>query len=91
MSITAKLNPRHQQLIRDKINAALLIEKLQDCALNGSVLTSQQMKAIEILLKKSVPDLQSIEMTGDNDAPVVLKVITGVPNLALENKEKANV
>lgn len=86
MSITAKLNPRHQQLIRDKIQAGLLIEKLQRCALEGLELTSQQMKAIEILLKKSVPDLQSIEMTGDNDAPVVLKVITGVPNLTLENK-----
>lgn len=73
-------------MIRDKIQAALLIEKLQQCALEGLELTSQQMKAIEILLKKSVPDLQSIEMTGDNDAPVVLRVITGVPTPALENK-----
>jgi hypothetical protein len=80
MSITAKLNPRHQQLIRDKINAALLIEKLQDCALNGLELTSQQMKAIEILLKKSVPDLQSVELTGNTEAPMIMKVITGVPN-----------
>jgi hypothetical protein len=38
------------------------------------------MKAIEILLKKSVPDLSAVEMTGDADAPVLLKVITGVPN-----------
>lgn len=86
MNTAAKLNPRHQQLIRDKINAALLVEKLQQCALDGLELTSQQMKAIEILLKKSVPDLQSIEMTGDAEAPVVLKVITGVPPLMLENK-----
>jgi hypothetical protein len=80
MSITAKLNPRHQQLIRDKINAALLIERLTECALGQTELTSQQMKAIEILLKKSVPDLSSVEMTGDADAPILLKVITGVPN-----------
>lgn len=80
MSITAKLNPRHQQLIRDKINAALLVERLTECALGQTELTSQQMKAIEILLKKSVPDLSSVEMTGDADAPVLLKVITGVPN-----------
>jgi len=80
MSITAKLNPRHQQLIRDKINAALLIDKLQQCALEGLELTSQQMKAIEILLKKSVPDLQSVEMTGNAEAPMIMKVITGVPN-----------
>jgi hypothetical protein len=80
MSITAKLNPRHQQLIRDKINAALLVERLTECALGSIELTSQQMKAIEILLKKSVPDLSSVEMTGDADAPILLKVITGVPN-----------
>jgi hypothetical protein len=80
MSITAKLNPRHQQLIRDKINAALLVERLTECALGQLELTSQQMKAIEILLKKSVPDLSAVEMTGDADAPVLLKVITGVPN-----------
>lgn len=80
MSITAKLNPRHQQLIRDKINAALLVERLTECALGSIELTSQQMKAIEILLKKSVPDLSSVEMTGDADAPVIVKVITGVPN-----------
>ena len=86
MSITAKLNPRHQQLIRDKINSGLLVERLTECALGQLELTSQQMKAIEILLKKSVPDLSSVEMTGDADAPVLLKVITGVPNLLLENK-----
>jgi len=38
-----------------------------------------RMKAIEILLKKSVPDLQSIELTGDEENPVVTRVITGVP------------
>jgi hypothetical protein len=86
MSITAKLNPRHQQLIRDKIKAGILVERLTECALGQLELTSQQMKAIEILLKKSVPDLSSVEMTGDADAPVLLKVITGVPNLLLENK-----
>jgi hypothetical protein len=80
MSITAKLNPRHQQLIRDKINAGILVERLTECALGQLELTSQQMKAIEILLKKSVPDLSSVEMTGDADAPILLKVITGVPN-----------
>jgi hypothetical protein len=80
MSITAKLNPRHQQLIRDKINAGLLVERLTECALGQLELTSQQMKAIEILLKKSVPDLSAVEMTGDADAPILLKVITGVPN-----------
>jgi hypothetical protein len=80
MSITAKLNPRHQQLIRDKIQTGLLIEKLQQCALEGLELTSQQMKAIEILLKKSIPDLSAVELSGDDNKPVALKVITGIAN-----------
>ena len=79
--MAAKLNPRHSQMVRDKIQASKLIELLQDHA-NGIVedIKPSRMKAIEILLKKSVPDLQSVELTGDPDAPVVHKVITGVPN-----------
>ena len=80
MAITAKLNPRHQQLIRDKIQSALLIEKLHKVALEGLEITSQQMKAIEILLKKSVPDLSAVELSGDDDKPMTLKIITGIAN-----------
>lgn len=80
MSITAKLNPRHQQLIRDKIQSALLIEKLHEVALEGLELTSQQMKAIEILLKKSVPDLSAVELSGDDNKPMTMKIITGIAN-----------
>jgi len=88
MSITTKLNPRHSQMVRDKIQASKLIELLQDYAL-GIIeeIPAGRMKAIEILLKKSVADLSSVEMTGDADAPVLLKVITGVPTPLLENKQ----
>jgi hypothetical protein len=86
--MAARLNPRHQQMVRDKIQASKLIELLQDYALGFiEEIPSGRMKAIEILLKKSVPDLSSVEMTGDADAPVLLKVITGVPNMLLENKQ----
>jgi hypothetical protein len=86
--MAARLNPRHQQMVRDKIQATELINLLQDYALGHiEEITSGRMKAIEILLKKSVPDLSAVEMSGNDDAPVLLKVITGVPNLALENKQ----
>ena len=53
-------------MVRDKIQATKLIQLLQDYAL-GEIeeIANGRMKAIEILLKKSVPDLQSIELTGD--------------------------
>jgi len=80
MASTARLNPRHSQMVRDKIQATKLIQLLQDYAL-GEIeeIANGRMKAIEILLKKSVPDLQSIELTGDEENPVVTRVITGVP------------
>lgn len=67
---------------REKIQTSQLINRLQNHALSEEVteLKPSQLKAIEILLKKSLPDLQSTEITGDNEAPVALKVITGIPS-----------
>ena len=79
MATTARLNRRHSQMVRDKIQATVLIQLLQSYAL-GEIeeIANGRMRAIEILLKKSVPDLQSIELTGDEENPLVTRVITGV-------------
>jgi hypothetical protein len=79
--MAARLNPRHSDMVRAKIQASELINILQDHAM-GIIqeLPNSRMKAIEILLKKSVPDLSAVELTGDPEAPVVMKIITGVPN-----------
>jgi hypothetical protein len=65
---------------REKIQTSQLINRLQNHALSEEIneLKPSQLKAIEILLKKSLPDLQSTEITGDSDAPVSLNVITGI-------------
>jgi hypothetical protein len=80
--MAARIRKKHQDEIRMKIQASQLINRLQNHALSTEVdeLKPSQLKAIEILLKKSVPDLQSTEITGDADAPVGLKIITGIPN-----------
>jgi len=80
--MAARLNRRHSDMVRTKIQATQLINRLQNHALGLEPieLKPSQLKAIEILLKKSVPDLQSVEVTGDSDAPVAFKVITGIPN-----------
>jgi hypothetical protein len=41
-------------------------------------LTKEQIRSIEILLKKTLPDLSSVELTGDSDNPVKFQ---GVINL----------
>jgi hypothetical protein len=70
------LNPRHQDMVRAKIQASQLINVLQNHALNaeGEELSASRLKAIEILLRKSVPDLQSIQLTGDEDNPLLHKI-----------------
>jgi hypothetical protein len=70
-----RLNPRHSDMVRAKIQASQLINVLQNHALNaeGEELSASRLKAIEILLKKSVPDLKALEISGNEDKPVVLK------------------
>lgn len=79
--MAARIRKKHQEETRTRIQTSQLINRLQNHALSEEVneLKPSQLRAIEILLKKSLPDLQSTEITGDSDAPVNLKVITGIP------------
>ncbi len=70
-----RLNKLHQEDIRKKIQASQLINVLQDHALTpGSEISMSRMKAIEILLRKSVADLSSITIGGDKENPLNLGV-----------------
>jgi hypothetical protein len=70
--MAARLNPRHQDMVRDKIQATQLINRLENHALGDVELSPTQIKAIEILLKKSLPDLSAVEHSGNEDAPLVV-------------------
>ena len=67
--MAVRLNRRHQDMVRDKIQASQLINRLEDHALGEVELSQTQIKAIEILLKKSLPDLSAVEHTGDPENP----------------------
>ncbi len=60
----------HQDDVRAKIQASQLVNRLTDHALGAIELSSSQVRAIEILLKKTIPDLQSVEVTGLDGGPV---------------------
>lgn len=67
------MNKLHQDDVRRKIQASQLINVLEAHALGISEeLSPSRIKAIEILLRKSLPDLSSVELTGDQDNPVKL-------------------
>jgi len=60
------LHPRHQDEVRQKIQASQLVNRLTDHAFNKVEMSSTQVKAAEILLKKSIPDLSQVQGTGDD-------------------------
>jgi hypothetical protein len=65
--MAARLNRRHQDSVRAKIQASQIINRLYD-NLEGKVeLSSGQIKSAEILLSKSIPSLQNVTLTGGED------------------------
>lgn len=64
----------HQDDVRRKIQATKLLKVLEDHAFgNMEEMSPTRIKAIEILLKKSLPDLQSVELSGEGGGPFRLE------------------
>ena len=102
--MAARLNPAHDQRTRDKIQTSQLINRLQDNALGvlPAELTQGQIKSIEILLKKRLPDLAQLQsrvnalqavITGLEDelrsSTVVIKDLADQNALLIERVERA--
>ena len=68
--MAARLNPRHSEEVRQKIQASVLIDRLSKVAAGKLEMTQQQLKATEMLLDRSVAKLQSIQISGDEDNPI---------------------
>ncbi len=69
--MAARLNKLHSAEVRAKIQASQLINVLQEHALTGeSEISPTRLKAIEIRLRKSIPDLSAVTVTGDEENPV---------------------
>lgn len=79
--MAARLRARHQDEVRTKIQASQLINVLQNHALgkDDKEITMTRMKAIEILLRKSLPDLSAITLNGEGEEGEILhKVVREV-------------
>ena len=69
--MAARIRQHHQDEVRSRIQVSQLINVLENQALGaGEDLSPSRMKAIEILLRKSLPDLSSVELTGAGGGPV---------------------
>lgn len=65
---------RHDEETRAKIQTSQLLNRLNDHVFNGVEISTTQMKAIEILLRKTLPDLAAVQISGDQDQPVKMVV-----------------
>jgi hypothetical protein len=50
--------------VRQRIQVGVLVTRLKDHALGAIEMSATQIKAAEILLRKAVPDLKSVEHSG---------------------------
>lgn len=70
-----KLRPFHTDEIRAKIQASQLINRLTDHAFGKVHLEPTQVRSIEVLLRKSVPDLSAVQLTGTDGGPVQIEQV----------------
>lgn len=69
---------RHDDNTRAKIQAAQLINRLTSHACGELELSSTQVRAIEVLLRKTLPDLSDVRMEVDS-APITFQLDLGAP------------
>lgn len=72
--MAARINAAHKSQTREKIQTSQLVNRLQDNAMGKVELTPVQVRSIEVLLKKSLPDLSAIEHTGEDGGPLKMVV-----------------
>jgi len=85
----AKPTKLQQDQTRAAIQTTQLVKRLQNFALGRAEanatdkdappveLDNAKLKAIEILLRKSLPDLSAVTIKGDEDNPLVINVTLG--------------
>lgn len=80
--MAARLNPQQDKRSRDAIKTTQLVKRLNCFALGerddaGNVveLDGPRLKAIEVLLKKTLPDLAAVQISGDEKNPIATKEV----------------
>ena len=69
-----KNTPRHSNEWRERIKSGLILSRLEQAALGELEMTPSALKAAEIVLRKTLPDLARTEVTGDEGGPQELVI-----------------
>jgi hypothetical protein len=69
--MAARRNPAQDQATREKIRTTQLLKRLEANSLGelDKELSPSQVRSIEILLRKTIPDLSNVEVSGNPDRP----------------------
>ena len=62
-----RLNPEHDERTRAKIQTSQIINRLNSFIKGDVEMTNTQLRAAEILLKKSLPDLSAVSIDTTSD------------------------
>ena len=75
--MAARLNPKHDETTRAKIQTSQLINRLM-AHVNSKkpLLSSSQVNAAKALLAKTLPDLQSVQMNATVDGSMAVTFTT---------------
>ena len=73
---------QHDDETRRRIRTTQLLNRLKKHALGKLDLAPTQVKALEILLKKALPDLQAVEITGQIDQNYIVHMPSPVVDLS---------
>lgn len=69
--MAARLNPRHSDMVRSKIQASQLVNRLTDHALGEIEMSATQVQAAKILLDKVLSNAPVLnELSGPDGGPV---------------------
>jgi hypothetical protein len=72
--LAVRLNRRHGEMVREKIRASQLVNRLQDHAFGKVEMTRSQVDAAQFLLNKIIPNPpQKLEHSGSIDLAGALK------------------
>ena len=77
--MAARLNPAHDARTREKIQTSQLLNRLQDHVFGKVELTPTQVRAAEVLIRKTLPDLTTTTLQGPGGGDIQLNVVSGVP------------
>ena len=85
--MAARIRKTHQDDVRKRIEVSNLITRVQKYA-NGELsdedISPNRLNAIKLLLNKALPDLSSVQITGDPDNPVHFESKLDTSNLSIE-------